>query len=255
MRLTTIGTGTAAPSATRVSAGHLVDAGGVRLLMDCGSGVVHRMAALGIDWMGITHVALTHFDADHVSDLPTLLIAWRWGALPARTAPAELIGPPGTQAVMAALGALFGRHVAAPEYPFTLRELPSGAQLPLGHGVTLEARKVPHTEESIAYCVRHGTHRVVYTGDTGPDPSLAAWARGADVLLTECSLPDATGIPSHLTPRQCAELAAAAEPRHLVLTHFYPPVESEDIRGIIAERYPGPVTLAADGWTIEIEDN
>ena len=79
MRLTTIGTGTAAPSAERVNAGHLVEAGGVRLLMDCGSGVVHRMAMLGVEWVGITHVALTHFDADHVSDIPGLLVAVRAG--------------------------------------------------------------------------------------------------------------------------------------------------------------------------------
>jgi len=34
MRLMTIGTGTAAPSATRVQAGHLVEADDVRLLLD-----------------------------------------------------------------------------------------------------------------------------------------------------------------------------------------------------------------------------
>ena len=87
MRLTTIGTGTAAPSAARVNAGHLVEAGDVRLLLDCGSGVAHRMEGLGLDWRGITHVALTHFHADHTSDLATLFVAWRWGQLPPRSAP------------------------------------------------------------------------------------------------------------------------------------------------------------------------
>ena len=57
MRLVTVGTGAAAPSPHRVCAGHLVAAGDVRLLMDCGSGVVHRMAALRLDWRAITHVA------------------------------------------------------------------------------------------------------------------------------------------------------------------------------------------------------
>jgi ribonuclease BN (tRNA processing enzyme) len=255
MRLTTIGTGTAAPSAERVNAGHLVEVGDVRLLMDCGSGVVHRMAMLGVDWMGITHVAITHFDADHVSDLPTLLIAWRYGALPPRSAPVELIGPLGMQALLARLGEVFGRAVRQPEYPCTVREIPSGGRIELGSDVVLEARKVPHTEESVAYCVWRGERRIVYTGDTGFDPTLGEWARGCDVLLTECSLPDELAIPSHQTPRQCAELAALAEPGCLVLTHFYPPVERVDIEAVIAERFRGRVVRATDGWTTEIEDS
>ena len=56
----------------------------------------------------------------------------------------------------------------------------------------------------------------------------------------------------HLTPRRCGELAEIARPRRLVLTHFYPPVEQVDIRGIVRERFDGEVTLAEDGWSIEI---
>ena len=72
MRLTTLGTGAAAPDARRVNAGHLVEAGPVRLLLDCGSGVVHRMASVGADWSGVTHLALTHFDADHIGGAAVL---------------------------------------------------------------------------------------------------------------------------------------------------------------------------------------
>ena len=100
MRLTTVGTGPAAPSPGRVEAGHLVESGGVRLLLDCGSGVAFRFADLGIDWVSITHVALTHFHADHVIELPTLLTAWRYGTLPPRSAPLEIVGPAGTQTLL-----------------------------------------------------------------------------------------------------------------------------------------------------------
>jgi ribonuclease BN (tRNA processing enzyme) len=40
----------------------------------------------------------------------------------------------------------------------------------------------------------------------------------------------------------------------LVLTHFYPPVEHEDIPSLVRERWPGPVVLARDGTVIEIEE-
>lgn len=253
MRLTTIGTGTAAPSAARVNAGHLVEAGSVRLLLDCGSGVVHRMAALGLDWGAITHVALTHFHADHVSDLATLAVAWRYGQLPPRAAPATIVGPPGTRALLERHAAALWDALLAPGFPLAVHELAPGARLALADDVWLEARKVPHTEESVAYSVEHGGARLVYTGDTAPDATLGPWAAGCDLLLAECSLPAAFAVPGHLTPESVGELAAAASPRRLALTHFYPPVERVDIAAIVAERYAGPVVLAHDGWTTDID--
>lgn len=255
MRLTTIGTGTAAPSATRVSAGHLVETGAARLLMDCGSGVVHRMAALGADWSGITHVALTHFDADHTSDLATLCIAWRYGQLPPRSQPVTILGPAGTRTLVERTAQLFWpRLLEDPGFALTVLEVAAGETVTLAEGVSLEARQVPHTPESVAYSLRAEGCRLVYTGDTAFDAGLAEWASGCDVLLCECSLPATMAIPTHLTPEQCGDLARIARPRLLVLTHFYPPVERVDIRAAVARAYDGEVVLAADGWTHDIEE-
>ena len=252
MRLVTVGTGAAAPSPRRVCAGHLVTARDVRLLMDCGSGVVHRMAALRLDWSAITHVALTHFDTDHVSDLATLLVAFRYGQLPPRSAPCTILGPPGTAALLDRLAGALWDKLLAPGYPLAVREIESGEQVELGEGVTLAAQKVPHTEESVGYAVAADGVRLVYTGDTGYDEGVAAWAAGCDLLLTECSLPDAMSIPSHLTPAQAGRLARLARARRLVLTHFYPPVERIDVRAAVAAEYDGTVDLASDGWTLDL---
>jgi len=40
-----------------------------------------------------------------------------------------------------------------------------------------------------------------------------------------------------------------------VLTHFYPPVERVDVRALVGAHYAGPVTLADDGSTFEIEED
>lgn len=255
MRLTTIGTGTAAPSPTRVQAGHLVEAGDVRLLLDCGSGVVARMAELGLRWQDVTHVALTHFHADHITDLVNLVVAWRYGQLPPRSAPATLLGPPGTVALVERLAAALWESLRAPGFPLEVRELTPGAEpTALGAALTIEARKVPHTDESVAYSVERGGARLVYTGDTAFDPALGEWASSCDVLLCECSLPRDIAVPTHLTPEECGALAAIARPRLLALTHLYPPVERVDVRAIVAERFHGPVVVATDGWSTEIED-
>jgi ribonuclease BN (tRNA processing enzyme) len=251
MRLTTVGTGAAAPDARRVNAGYLVRAGDVRLLLDCGSGVVHRMAAIGADWSGITHLAITHFDADHVSDIATLFVAWRWGQLPPRSAPITVIGPPGTRALFDRLAAALWDKLLAPGYEVRIEELAAGGAIALGD-VALRSQKVPHTDESVAYSVEHDGRRLVYTGDTAPDDALGRWAAGCVVLLAECSLPDEMAVATHLTPERVGRLAAIARPGRLVLTHFYPPVERVDIRALVAQHYAGPVELAQDGWQTEI---
>jgi ribonuclease BN (tRNA processing enzyme) len=255
MRLVTLGTGTVALTPARVCASHLVQAGDVSLLLDCGSGATHRLAEHVPHWREITHVAFTHFHADHVGDFATLVFAWKYGSMPGRAAPLTVIGPAGIAALLGRLADAFGGWLREPGFPLTVVEIAPGASLELGDGVTLRATKVPHTPESVAYSVSRGGARVVYTGDTGYDPMFAEWARGAAVLLCECSLPEDMAIPEHLTPAQCGALAAAALPQRLVLTHFYPPVERTDVRAAVAAHYAGPISLAEDGSAFEIEED
>jgi ribonuclease BN (tRNA processing enzyme) len=253
VRLTTVGTGTVAPHPSRVGAGHLVESGGVRLLLDCGSGITHRLAALGLPWTAITHVALTHFHADHIADLALLCYAFKYGQLPPRSAPLTVIGPAGTRDLLDRMALVYGTWLHAPGYALQVVELDrAGATLTLGEGVTLRTHPVPHTPESMAYSIEAEGRRVVYTGDTGFDEAVARWAQSCDVLLTECSLPASMAIPSHLTPQQAGAMAAIARPGRLVLTHFYPPVEAIDIVSEVAAQFDGVVTLATDGWSIDL---
>lgn len=254
MKLTTIGTGTGAPHPSRVCAAHLVEAGSVRLLLDCGNGAVHRMASLNVRWNDITHVAITHFHADHVADLPMLIFAWRWGQLPPRSAPITIIGPVGTRELIERLAAAFGSWTLEPGFPVVIQEYAPESTMVLGveGEVTVTNRAVPHTPESVAYSVVHGAARLVYTGDTSFDPELAAWAKGCTVFLSECSLPDELAIPEHLTPRRCGAMAAIAQPAQLVLTHFYPPLDVVDVKAQVAEHFSGSVALATDGFSIEL---
>lgn len=254
MRLVTLGTGTVALTAARVCAGHYVQAGATRLLFDCGSGVAHRLAELALPWRELTHVALTHFHLDHIGDFATIVFAWKYGDLPGRSAPLTLVGPAGTGALLERLVAAFGDWLREPGFPLTVHEIEPGGSLDLGDGTTLRATKTLHTEESVAYAIERGGRRLAYTGDTAFDPALGEWARGADLLLCECSLPADMVIPTHLTPEQCGALAAIAQPKQLVLTHFYPPVERVDVRGLVGAHWTGPLTLADDGSTFEIEE-
>jgi ribonuclease BN (tRNA processing enzyme) len=254
VRFTALGTGTVSLTAERSCAGYLLDAAPTRLLIDCGSGITRRLAERGTDWRSITHVAITHFHIDHHGDLPTLVFAWKYGFLPPRSEPVEIIGPVGTAALIQRLAAAYGDWLASPGFPLTIREITPADVVELPGGLRLRCHPVPHTPESVAYSMERGRRRIVFTGDTGPSEALAGWALGCDLLVAECSLPTGMHIPEHLTPEQCGDLAAAAQPHHLALTHFYPPVEQVDIRALVGAKYAGPVTLAHDGWHFDLED-
>jgi ribonuclease BN (tRNA processing enzyme) len=251
--LTVLGTGTIALSPRRSCAGYLVEAADARVLVDCGSGTTRRLAEMGLPWQTLTHIALTHFHIDHHGDVPTLIFAMKYGMLPARNAPIDVIGPVGTRALLERLAAAYGDWVLAPGFEVRITELEPGGSFDLG-GWRLDCTKVPHTPESVAYSFSEGSRRLVYSGDTGFDPAFAEWAARCDLLVLECSLPEAMAIPEHLTPEQCGEIGRLARPGTLVLTHLYPPVEWVDLAGIVAARYDGPLVIAHDGWQTEIRN-
>ncbi len=247
MRLTVIGSGTVAPSADRAGPSYWIETGGLRLLLECGPGMLHGAARLGIPWGTATHVMISHFHPDHWGELPSYLFALRWGMEPPRTDPLTLLAPVGVGARLTLVAGAYGERISHPDFPLDIVELSPGQHRALGHGVALETCKTAHTEESLAYAVRAGDVRLVYTGDTGPSDELAAFAAGCDLLVAECSLPDERAVDLHLTPTQAGVLARAADARRLVLTHFYPVFGGTDPARVAAAEYGGDVVAARDG--------
>lgn len=247
MELVTVGTGTVAPSARRTAACHWVRRGRLAVLLDCGPGTLHRLAQFGLPWRDVTHVVVSHFHPDHYAELPMLVYALRHTAVPARTEPLVVLGPPGIVRLVRALAEGYGSWLLDPGFPIGILDVRDGEPFPLDAEVSLETFPVPHTDESVALSLSAPEGRLVYTGDTGPSPELARWAAGCDLLLAECSLPESQALDTHLTPERAGELARDAGAKRLVLTHFYPPVETTDPARAAAARYSGAVTAAQDG--------
>ena len=80
----------------------------------------------------------------------------------------------------------------------------------------------PTTHSGLPHCLRleAGGRVLGYTGDTGPDPAVAAHLHGCHVLLAEATLlaADPPG-EAHLSAAQAAQLAQAAGADRLLLTH------------------------------------
>jgi ribonuclease BN (tRNA processing enzyme) len=251
--LTCVGTGTAAPEPHRVCSGFVLESHGLRMLLDCGAGVVHNMARLYVDWRTLTHLVISHFHNDHIGDVPMLFFAWKYGMMPARSEPLTVIGPRGTKELVRRMAGVFGSHVQEPGFRVEIVELAGGEEHRLNDVANVLACKTPHTAESVAWRFDVAGQSFCYTGDTGMSSDVAKFAQGVDALLIECSLPDELAMDSHLTPARVAEMARIALPRRLLLTHLYPQLIRRDVPELVRiGGWPAKVELVDDGDRLEI---
>jgi ribonuclease BN (tRNA processing enzyme) len=250
MRVTILGSGFAVPSPDRAQTGILVEAGDDRILIDCGSGVLQRLAQSGYAVTGVTHVLFTHHHLDHDGDFMSLLKAmWLLGKRKI-----DVLGPAGT-------GEWLARLMEA--YPYmrgrldlNIRSLKDRARVSIG-GTLLEARRSKHALDGLAYRVKAGGTSAVFSGDTAPCVGVRELCeKETDLLIHECSFPDAEGeiFPDHTTPRGLGELVKGLPVRKLVLTHFSPVAEGrlEEMASVIRGYFKGEVILAQDLMVLEL---
>ncbi len=241
----TVGTGTCVPRLDRRGPCALVGGEGVRVAVDLGLGALHGMLQLGVRHSDLDAVAFTHLHPDHSAELVAFLFAANYDERP-RTRPLQLLGGAGFARLVDSLEAAHGTWLAARGYRRQVRELAPGDVAELG-GLRLRGGPACHVASSLAYRFEAAGRSAVITGDTGPCADLAEFARAADLLVAEASLPVGTCREGHLNAAQAGELASAAGVRRLVLTHLYPAAEAGDPAGAAALAFPGPVAVAADG--------
>ena len=80
----------------------------------------------------------------------------------------------------------------------------------------------------------------------------AELASGAHTLIIECSFPDSSPVPGHLTPRGVARIAREAGVQRVVLTHIFPPAEKVDLADEVGRGFDGEVIAAHDGLKLEV---
>jgi ribonuclease BN (tRNA processing enzyme) len=254
VKLRILGSGTLLPDAVHGSPAHWIEEEGHRILVDCGAGTLRTLARLGLPWKRITHLLLTHFHTDHVGDLAPLLFALKHGASRERTMPLTVLGPRGLVRHLNGLAEAHGAFILEPGVPLRIRELEPGARLQEGEmRWSLSTASTRHTETSLALRIETGNGVVGFTGDTGPDPALGSFFRGCHVLVAECSRPDGEEMDTHLSPSGLARLARDAAPHLLITVHVYPPLDPDQVPGLLAAAgYAGRALPGRDGLGVDL---
>ncbi|MFB6094044.1 MAG: MBL fold metallo-hydrolase [Halanaeroarchaeum sp.] len=243
MRLTFLGTGSAMPDGERMQSGLLLEDGERTLLVDAGSGVLHRLARTRAGYEGVDAVLLTHHHADHVSDLLPLIKA-RWLA---GEEAIEVVGPPGTDALLQDFFAVY--EYLEGRVDVSVREVEAGSFSVAGFGV--DAIETRHSLPGLAY---RFDDRLTVSGDTEAFSAMGDFAAVGDVLVHDCSFPDGVDVSNHPTPSALGEALAGSDVAELYLTHLYPHTngEHEAMIASITAHFDGEVEVAADGRTISV---
>ena len=242
MRLTILGSGTCVPYNRRGSSSYALELPKSTTLLDCGNGATWKLGMVGISYLDIDHILITHFHPDHTSDLIPFLFATRYSYGSTREKPLHLWGPPGFGRFFSALKEAYGDWIVPKA--LLVNDIEND-RIQLGD-FDLSSAHTLHTENSLAYRIDSEGKSLVYTGDTDYSESLVKLAENADILLIECSMPDDLKVEGHLTPAGVTRIANESGAKKIILTHLYPACDESDILALIRNRTDADVVVAED---------
>ena len=249
MEMILLGSGTGIPINYRASPSlALINLDAGPILFDMGPGTMRQLIRAGINHEKIKRIFITHFHPDHTADLIHLMFATRNPSILKRRKPFVITGPRGTKDFIQRLQEAYDDWISLPPEIMSIEELDIGIKVEKDYhsfGITVMPTK--HTPGSIAYRVDDTSGKsLVYSGDTGFCNEIVDLAKGADLLILECSFPDGQEVEGHLTPSQAGRIASLAGAKRLLLTHFYPECLATDIAGQCRKSYEGELILGND---------
>jgi len=255
MKLVVLGSGTSVPHPQRAAAAFWLETTAGKVLLDCGADTAHRMAQEEVDWPNLDAIWISHLHLDHCGGLASLLFGLKWAPqTQARQKSLRIFGCRGIGNLLRAIDESNNYKLFVQPFPIELREVSDdNERFELMPGLVAQTFSTPHTRESLAIRLtdNDGTS-LVYTSDTGYSEELATFARGADLLILECSFWRHTPTPKHLSLDDAMRIAHLAEPRRLILTHLYPEWDDVDLETKAGELWPGETIAASDGLRMEV---
>ncbi len=260
LRVSLLGTGFVQPAMDRFGPSTLVEAGGEKLLFDCGRGCLQRLTQLGVPLKDVNKLFITHFHSDHLVGIDDL---WLTGWIRGRSdVPLEVWGPPGTRAMMENLVKAFDldiqiRRTAANSegIKVTVHEIKEGVVYERG-GVKVTAFDIAHgnIKPALGFRVDYRGRSIAMSGDTAVSENLIRFSRGVDLLIHEVSASPQTGVAVHVTPEEAGQVFDRVKPKLAVYSHIIlpPNFTPGDLVARTRQTYKGPLEVGEDLMVITI---
>jgi ribonuclease BN (tRNA processing enzyme) len=239
VQITVLGNSGPYPGPGTVCSGYLLETDDIKILLDCGSGVLSALQRK-CSLQDLDAVILSHLHADHMSDMLVmryaLMFEERKYALPV-----YMPSQPESEAWL----------LSGCKY-FNPIEINHKKYYTLGN---LKIYFTPVMHPVMAYATRiekNGT-AFVYSGDTMYDENLIDFATNADLFICDSAFSDEEHWPEapHASAKQAAQMALNAKAKRLMITHFSPKADRAALLGEAKETFPNTIASARD-LTIKI---
>ena len=222
MKLTILGNNGPFPAAGGACSGYLIEEGSIKLLIDCGNGVLSNLLKF-VKFEELDAIILTHLHSDHMSDMMVLRYAVQ---------------------IKKARG-LIKESVAvyAPEEPneeykkldikdvFDLKPIKEGLVLNFDN-LKITFSEMKHPVKCFGVAINNGERRFVFSGDTSMCDNIIEFSKNSDLLMLDSGLLDkdktSENVP-HLTAKECGLVAKKAGAKKLLLTHFWPDYDVNEL--------------------------
>jgi len=224
--VTFLGTTALIPGAGHDSASFVING---KYLVDTGWYGALKMLNYGLSPLDIEYLFMTHWHRDHSVGLPQLIFYRRAaaGAGMWKLKPLPVVGPP------ARMDEIIDGMLAFLQYSDDEEQLLTRVRLEPGDGLGTDEFEITtcasrHTLEGLVYRFTDKATgaSIVFTGDTAWQPPIAELARGADLLIHDCTYgPEPEGdrpIVQHSGAPEAAEIARTAGVERLALVHSSP---------------------------------
>jgi ribonuclease Z len=287
MRVIACGSGMPMPRLKQAAACFLIELGnGEKFIFDVGTGSFTTLYALGIPLDYMTKIFLTHQHADHMGDLPTL---WIYGMQNGRSKGLEIWGPGGggmpedwgTKAATDGIlkfynwmletskGALDTRSLAMTVHEFDWSKVNN--VIYDEDGVVIRTIPAIHLEGSVSFILEWKGMKLAFSGDTLANRWWTEAAKGADLAIHECFLPNRDFVSKykfqpaeaiyvstlvHTTAPLFGKIMSLIQPKQAVAYHFQNDADTlPEVVTAVRKVYDGPVDFAVDGmvWNVTKE--
>ncbi|HBZ84076.1 MBL fold metallo-hydrolase [Brevibacillus sp. FSL K6-0770] len=249
MRVTVLGYQSPYPGPQGATPGYLIETEEVKLLLDCGSGVLSQLG-VHLPVYEVDALLLSHYHHDHVADVGVLqyglMVHQLFGQRPADK-PLPIYAPDKPEGQTKTL-----------TYRDATRFFPVHAETSLSIGdAHISFLRTDHGDGDPCYAMRLVANgkTLVYGADSGPGTNWSGFVDGADLFICEGTYLD-HNLPSrpngHLSVRQAAELAQAHHCRSLLITHLFHGYPESDVLAQAEAFVAGPVYAARIGLKIEL---
>ncbi len=242
-RLVLLGTGTCQLEDGRTASSALLELEGLRLVFDCGRGVAGRLAALGYRQDQLRHVVISHFHADHVSDLVPLMQAGSWSRTDPRSLDLHIWGPPGLRRLVDGWLELFGAAalVNPGGYAVEVHELTAGPFSIDGHELEFVSLP-PAGNHGLGFTASGKSYAL--TGDSDVHQQEIEFLTGRELAVIDAG---------HPSDEELVELAARSQARRLVCSHLYRRLDAATLNArAAAAGYTGELIVGEDGMAFDI---